>query len=177
MQIKEGRVHPLRDVWQGPYQSHLDTDWDEIERDLEVFQDVSRAAKFAQEEARKAGKLGSGLACDVQIRLPRKDYGLDHCIRLRQWHAQNQLEDLLVVSRVTLRDDTLLEAVYKAEWSFESDFAGQTGEDSNGGWVLVLPPSLHKCVRCWKYVAEKDDEPCGRCREVLNERERAGSGA
>jgi len=40
--------------------------------------------------------------------------------------------------------------------------------------IMILKPEKYKCPRCWAFTAEKEDELCGRCTDVVEHA--AGSG-
>ena len=162
--LKETTEHPLKRVWTGPYETPVN-DGTNIEEELELFRRLSAAVKIAQEEARSAGCLGSGLACKVEIYLPD-----DSNDTLRPpfdyWGTTGELADLLVVSQVALKNDGDTGA--ESAWRYEHSFG--LGSGGAEGKVAVLPPEKEKCVRCWKYTADEKESPCQRCREVLEER-------
>jgi isoleucyl-tRNA synthetase len=166
--MKTSNEHPLKRVWEGPYLAPQSDE--DIDRQLEGFRYLSAAVKIAQEEARNAGRIGSGLACDVVVLVPTQmpnaaasKFEKD----LEAWAKSNELADLLVVSNAvvtnTQRD---YEAATDFEWKYEQDL---NAPNLQGGKVAVLPPKQHKCVRCWKYTAEESDQPCQRCQEVLED--------
>ncbi len=169
--MKASNEHPLKQVWSGPYRAPQSGASDQnADQQIEEFRCLSAAVKIAQEEARNAGRLRSGLACDVVVLLPdtasdSAEYSLGRY--LKTWAENSELADLLVVShaRVTSNQQEY-EAAMGAEWKYEQDIDGLS---VRGAKVAVLPPKSQKCVRCWKFTAEENNEPCQRCREVLNE--------
>ena len=170
--LKDGMEHTLKSVWNGPYQTpEGKSDWNVLSHDLETFRHVSSHVKLAQEEARTAGKLGSGLACKVEIQLP--DTAAPSMLSFHeQWTVtdkRGELADLLVVSQahIVFKDSEGKHDIPKADWSFEQSFEAQTQDVK--GKVVVMPPEKEKCVRCWKYTAEEKDVPCQRCQTVLQE--------
>ncbi|EMC94547.1 hypothetical protein BAUCODRAFT_111512 [Baudoinia panamericana UAMH 10762] len=167
--LKETEEHPLRRIWNAPYQPRFLTDEaaTELERAVQDFERLSGAVKLAQEEARRAGKVKSGLACEVQIIMPAdKHHPLGH--RVREWHQNGELADLLVVSKAhVLEHGTKADVV--AAWRFsQAVHAGSDGRDDSVT-VVVVPPEGKKCVRCWKYTAEEEGVACERCQKVLQE--------
>ncbi|KAK3715185.1 isoleucine-tRNA ligase [Vermiconidia calcicola] len=161
-------VHPLRRVWEPSH--HIESDAAAanggIEDGLEVFRTISAAVKVAQEEARRAGKLGSGLACKVQIHIPPASES-NYRQYVEQWAQSGELADLLVVSQAVLSNNDR-DTIEEAEWRYEQPV--KVGSNGVTGHVVVLPPDYHKCVRCWKYTAEEAETPCARCRDVLKEK-------
>lgn len=164
--------HPLRRVWDGPFTPPFDSDTqklEELESGTKVFNDLSTAVKLAQEAARMDGKVGSGLACKVEVQLPKEaaTYLRKH---LDQWRSDEELADLLVVSQAVVKVSEDLVAA-SAEWRYEQSFEAGTVERPAEGKVIVLPPDQLKCVRCWKYTADEEGTPCKRCQDVLHEME------
>lgn len=67
---------------------------------------------------------------------------------------QEYLDDYFLVSRVTL-----------AKTDREGHlFVAEVGPEKVN--VTVVPSSSCKCPRCWKFIAEKEDELCGKCNTV-----------
>lgn len=163
----ESRVgHPMRCEWKCPPESSLEETIGGIDEGLDALKRVSAAVKVAQEEARQQGKLRSGLACEVHVYLPEES---DLNQAISDWRARpSELADWLVVSRAQLSsslDGEVQVDQREREWEFR-----QAIEGCDGGYVVVLPPTQHKCVRCWKYTAEEDDGACTRCRDVVAEK-------
>ena len=181
MKCKDGEenvdmgLHPLRQIWGQPYRFPLDANIPpDLEHDLEVFKTLNAAVKVAQEEARNVGKVGSGLACKVDVHLPPEaNLAFKRCIE--QWDINGELADLLVVSQAGLHTGTESHGGAKAEWQYKQPLRLGLGEGEPKGEVVVLPPDHRKCVRCWKYTAEEKGVPCGRCWEVLVEKGVAGA--
>ena len=158
--IKRHQEHPLQRIWERPQRLATNgTAFEELEDKLDVFKRLSASVKLAQEEARNAGKLGSGLACEVEVNLPAtaamKSY-------VQEWKDNGELADLLVVSQASLASDTTKR---ETEWRFEQPIEG-----CEGASIAVLPPTKHKCVRCWKYTAKEAESPCQRCLGVVKEK-------
>jgi len=152
--------HPLKRVWpEGKIK--VPGNHERVEEGLDVFYDLSAAVKLAQEEARQAGNLRSGLACKIEVHLP--DTPERH--HIERWFRRGELADLLVVSQVSVRAAKDKDSASNAAWSYDQLFEINGDE----GKVVVLPPDHHKCVRCWKYTAVEAEQPCGRCRGVLRE--------
>ncbi|KAF2173338.1 hypothetical protein M409DRAFT_17278 [Zasmidium cellare ATCC 36951] len=170
--------HPLRQVWKAPFDEYTvreserrykDDNDAELEMGLDVFNPLNAAVKSAQEEARAARQLGSGLACKIEIYLPQHaQVILSPC----HWLDDGQLPGLLVVSQAELKlvEDIEEDVLPKStEWRYEQSFEYDWGGEVVTGKVFVLPPEGEKCVRCWKFTAEEEGLPCGQCREVLAE--------
>lgn len=166
--MKESSAHPLKRIWEGPYlPPESQGSGRDIAEQLVNFRALSAAVKIAQEEARNAGRIGSGLACDVVILAPTSTAQSPFGQGLETWSNSNELADMLVVSHVAVVSKVRhYEAATQAEWSYEQDL---NGADVEGGKVAVLPPRKQKCLRCWKYTADESETPCQRCQSVLEE--------
>lgn len=185
--------HPLQRIWDSPWTAAFDTYTDEeLEQHIKTYTEVSRAVKVAQEEARKRGRLGSSLACEVEILLPNNSAG--HVVELlRSLEEEDELSELFVVSNAEvlpldpkyrkeyeeteLEDDELREEFLKKlewrrnlPWTQEVEFDCGTPERPAKGKVVVLPPYGVKCERCWQFTAPREEEGnlCYRCQDVLN---------
>lgn len=169
--LKTGdRAHPLPRIWKEPFESPATAEGD-IESELELFRAISASVKLAQEKARNAGKLKSGLACKVSIHLPRDSSPRNTQWRqvLEQWEKSGELADLLVVSQANVASaESTLDTL---DWGFRAPLGDASQGEETDGFVLVSPPEHKKCVRCWKFTAETQEEPCERCRRVLVEAE------
>lgn len=161
-------LHPLRQVWQYP-EAHSTSDEERaLEMELQSFKRVSAAVKLAQEEARNAGKLRSGLACEVEIHLPHEtsrqptDSTAQH---VQQWWDAGELADLLIVSGASLSSETDVASSAGETWRFTQPIEG-----FEKAFVAIVPPTKHKCVRCWKFTAEELESACQRCRDVVAEK-------
>jgi len=179
-------LDPFRRSWEAPFVVAGDAA-DSASTSIKSFDQLSRAVKLAQEQARTAGKLGSGLACRVVI-VGRGDLKNETRSLIRDVPGlESELASLLVVSEVQTvwtESETALgiESVSAAEgegeeasssWRFEAPVEVSPAE--NGGEkvvvkVQVLPPRMSKCVRCWQYTAEDSETPCGRCQTALAEK-------
>lgn len=191
-QQKEGDIaHPLIRVWDEPFEASFDTyDSAQMETAIAALQTVTTAVKAAQEEARQQGKLGSSLACAVELQIPEeiKD---ETMLLLSDLEEQDELSELFVVSDVQLvpRDEQarehqmeqmkeeMGEEIVEARrdwrdnvaWEYSAEFECGTEERPVKGKVVVLPPNGEKCMRCWQYTAGEADGLCGRCVGVVGE--------
>lgn len=171
-------LHPSRQVWIAPFDDYAmredqrafkDQTDAELQIALDVFQPLSAAVKSAQEQARAARHLGSGLACKVEVYLPQHARViLSPCY----WLDDGQLPGLLVVSEAELKlvediDEEL--SPTSTSWRYEQKFTYDWGGELVTGRVFVLPPEGEKCVRCWKYTADEENLPCHQCQGVLAE--------
>ncbi|KAF2764590.1 isoleucyl-tRNA synthetase [Teratosphaeria nubilosa] len=153
--------HPLKTVSLQPHMSVSDSSQaKELEATLASFRYLSAAVKLAQEEARIAGNLRSGLACKVLVVI---DDSVDSALvrHMQQWYNGGELADLLVVSQVELVSKSKAnKAVEEQHWHFQQ-------AATSGVSVFVVPPEAEKCVRCWKFTAEREGELCWRCEHVV----------
>lgn len=161
-------LHPLKRTWESPFDAVVLGVRPPSSLSLGLFKALSAAVKIAQEEARTARLLGSGLACRVEVHLPVE---IDITTPQLGWLQGPELAALLVVSEA----EVVHLASYTSEpkvdgpWRYEQPFEIALDEGVSAGKVVILPPRASKCPRCWKYTAEEENVPCGPCREVLAE--------
>lgn len=124
---------------------------------MPVINEVHACVKAGLEQAREAKAVGSSLQCSVVIQTGKN--ALEICLS----KYLDELDDIFVVSSVQLNT----ELPQNPEWCYTSHFTANGIEGS----VHVLPPTQHKCSRCWKYVAENDSDEalCKRCEDVVQE--------
>ena len=190
---KENILSPNQRIWDHINIPEFDHDPEEVERDMQIFQTVSSAVKAAQEKARQRGKLGSGLACSVEIVLPENVSDDVHTL-LDDLETEEQLSEMLVVSEASVLPgdeetrraaeaditDEQMKAVYamrrewrdNVAWEFSAEFECGTEEQPATGKAVVLPPAGEKCDRCWQYTADEEMAEqqvtlCQRCADVL----------
>lgn len=150
-------VHPLRQLYGAPLvdAARLTLDEAELARAVPVLMRTHAAIKAASELARADKVLGSSLQCRVVLQVPAGSAVLEALARYRE-----ELEAMFVVSEVALNGE-----VPAAEWKYCEEFE----LDGARCKAWVLPPTQAKCPRCWRYVAPKEDELCGRCEDVVGE--------
>ena len=161
-QLKTGAgiQHPLRRTFTNAMESFRD---EEVQDALENLQILNTAVKGALEQARNASHMTSGLACRVHIRLDRAG-DLKYNERVLSWQSSGELSDLLGVSETSVSMDGGSQR--HEYWTYSRN----VGERSEYGQIEVFSPRKSKCVRCWKYTADDTRTPCGRCRDVLAEK-------
>ncbi|KAK0945838.1 isoleucine-tRNA ligase [Friedmanniomyces endolithicus] len=172
--MKHWMGDPLRTTWTG--QSELLSaieghDAQHLDDAITQLRAISAAVQKAQEEARRAGKVKSGLACKVEIHVLADADAYRHVL---DWQRSGELADLLVVSQVevVIASDATAGAERNAPvWRFEQPVELPAVTGSRQMKVVVVPPEGAKCVRCWKYTASEEGAPCQRCQDVLRERE------
>lgn len=194
--------HPLHRIWDSPWQPNIEgTNTAELDERFAIFQRISGAVKSAQEEARRSGKLGSGLASAVEILMPQETDG-PIINFLADLESGDELRELLIVSEVMVLpldpearaqleevgeegdEENVLALLLQARkqwrdnvaWSQEIEFECGTEGNPVQGKVIVLPAAGKKCVRCWQYVAPAEDGLCARCEDVLGVRMAPGGG-
>nr|POF15454.1 isoleucine--trna ligase [Quercus suber] len=188
-------LHPLRQPWavHGLTPDHhvgempaLPNERSRLDSSILAFQTLNSAVKIAQEDARRAGHLRSGLACEVVIYRRRAD--AEDQVISQVWDSFiDELQELLVVSGVDIvkhdnspEDFTQsMQALRQSSESLDSKDAAwrftqfvdldHVSKKSETIWIEVRPPSAEKCVRCWRFTAEEKEVPCPRCRDVLQE--------
>ena len=184
----ENRIHPLQRIWEVPISAEFDVfdSPEQIETMRAVVDTVSKDVKTAQEDARRAGRLGSGLACRVEIQLPRET-AAEPLTLLMDLRSNDELSELFVVSDADVvpadpefrkqlvdaeEDEEIREIIREREnpaWRFSVEFECGTKELPAKGLAVVMPPLGEKCVRCWQYLADEPDTLCGRCVGVVGE--------
>jgi isoleucyl-tRNA synthetase len=178
-----------RRTWEYPFSAEFDSYRAEgaMEKVMKTFNTVSTAVKAAQESARRAGRLGSGLACRVELQMPRET-GRVMLALLSDLGTTDELSELFVVSEATMVPDDpdfrrkvaeqepdeklramLLEPEETPAWRFEAEFeCGDEGTPATGK-AVVLPPNGEKCIRCWQFTSDEPESLCGRCTDVVSE--------
>lgn len=145
------------------------SDWhdEELELDLPYLMQANAAVKIAQETARSEKKMGSSLQSDVMFQCEESTEGRQSSTLNVLVRYRDDLETLLVVSKVDICAGPLPAHVTTAEWVYKSDF------DIKGSKVVahVYSPQKAKCIRCWKYTApvkvKEQNTLCNRCEGVL----------
>jgi isoleucyl-tRNA synthetase len=164
-------LHPLRQVWEHPFHAEAVgvKSGSPLSGAMDAFKKISSAVKVAQEGARTARQLGSGLACSVLVRLPAEVEATDSNLGF----LREDLAGLLVVSQAEVvhvgSEEPVLSSA-EPEWRYEQPFELDVKGETVRGNVVVLPPTGEKCVRCWKYTAEEENLPCSQCCEAIAEK-------
>lgn len=116
---------------------------------------IHGAVKSALEQARSAGHVGSSLQSTVDIQIAGEAAVVleKHLI---------ELAGMFVVSDVRVNEQHV-EANEGDGFAFRQEFE----VDGVQGHVEVRAPVHAKCPRCWRYLAPKEDELCGRCEDVV----------
>ncbi len=127
----------------------------ELEEKWDRIAVVKKAVLKALEIARNKGMIGHSLEAHVQLKVD--DRGIFEAVTSV---TQRELEDVLIVSAVTVGDTIDGEVTYF--------------DEENGIAVGVLPAEGEKCVRCWRRTPDvgKDDvhpHLCARCVAIVKE--------
>lgn len=164
--MQDWHTHPARAVWR-PYKFQLgDEGVERLKGSIALLNAVNDAAKALQERAREKKLIGGSLDCDVALVL-NSDAG-ELAEGLLNTDRAEELAEMFVVSGVRVYSGEEFSARASGEeWSFEGEFAVD-GAAAPLGRVAVVPAALHKCPRCWRRIAENEDDLCGRCEKVVS---------
>lgn len=152
-------IHPLHQLYSDPLvdPNRLTRDESRIREAIPAITAAHAATLAAMELARQAKVLGASLGCTVVLEVPANSKVVEVLKAL-----EPELPSILVVSGVEV---TTRFAPDEVAWAFQQPFSVY-GDDC---LAWVLPPTQHKCPRCWRHVADKEDELCGRCERVITE--------
>lgn len=191
----QSNIHPLQRIWEGPFSAEFDTiPVSEMDSMKQILDTVKSAVTAAQEDARRAGRLGSSLACRVEIQLPRETSAAALTL-LSDLRDHDELSELFVVSEADIvpldkeyrmrvleaqiadeavpeLQELLRQRVKEREnptWRFEVEFECGDANEKAKGKAVVMNPLGEKCVRCWQYIADEADTLCGRCEGVVGQ--------
>ena len=110
--------------------------------------------KTGLEWARRNKLIGQSLQARVVIH-PKSE---ETARTLEQY--REELADMFVVSEVQLGGES-----ESPLWSCQEKFQV---DEAEAGEMWVLPAPKAKCPRCWRYVAEAEDQMCHRCRDIVS---------
>jgi len=149
-------LHPLQQLYASPIidSNRLTLDEEGLRANIPALMSAHHAIKGASETARENKLMGSSLQCRVVLQVPEGTEQFDRFAKYK-----DELADMFVVSSLELNG----EIPSSCEWKYERDFE----VDGQPCKVWVLPPKQPKCPRCYRYVAPKEDELCGRCEELV----------
>lgn len=151
---EENQIHPFHRKRDDPViPEYLLEGIEEIGGDMKWLMKANAAIKTAQEEGRAEKRIGSSLESRAVLDVPPEAHELFE-------RYKDELSATFVVSEVVLG----VKEEGEGEWVFKAEFETKGGR----GTAWVLPPRDEKCPRCWRYVAEKEDELCGRCEGVVD---------
>lgn len=165
---KASLQHPLKRIWET-----APTEWysDGLQKLLPIIMSVNSGVKAAQEKARSEKLLGQSLASEVKLYM-KPGTGV------REVPTQTWTEVLVVSNVKILEIEDFTDAARSASnrygagfWKRSSDISDADGKQN--GVALVTSPTMEKCSRCWRYVAEPPRENeiplCKRCTDVIEE--------
>lgn len=157
--LKAGSVHPLRQLYSSPVidESRLPGDEARLREAIPVLSAVHAGIKSATELARREKAMGSSLQCSIVLHVPERS------VAETLGRFGDELDSLFVVSTVSVNE----EPPAAPAWRYEMEFGVPAGAKEVPCKVWVLPPAAHKCPRCWRYLAPKEDVLCGRCDKVV----------
>ncbi|CAK7224411.1 isoleucine-tRNA ligase [Sporothrix eucalyptigena] len=165
--LKESTTHPLQQLYNDPIlrQDQLSQNKnDRLRAAIPVIFSAHAAVKTASEHARNDKLMGSSLQCSVVLQVPENSAALE----LLREHA-NELADMLVVSSISILTDAEQVGDDSAyAWKYTAPFEVDGGKPAT---AYVLPPDMAKCPRCWRYVANEEDQLCKRCDDVVGHEE------
>ena len=171
--LREESTHPAKSVWSALPATAVARS-KSLDTVLERLNEVSSAVKVAQERLRAEKKIGSGLETSVTLVLSSDSIFefnalLQSCVPHAVLDVQSQLAGLLVVSDFQMSTAHPDPAETWA-WS-ESEVVITTNDNSflKDAKVIVHPPVLGKCPRCWRFAKEAEKDLCVRCDEVVKE--------
>ncbi|KAF1810500.1 isoleucyl-tRNA synthetase [Eremomyces bilateralis CBS 781.70] len=172
--------HPLQRLWE-PSSLMLSLGKESVEglvatqsldEQFALLKTLSSAVKTAQEAARSKGLIGSGLETSVVVHLSESAADI--------WQSLSDIENagggetrfgdgfadelaaVLVVSEVqVIKGDRPMENITAWEFEEKFEFAGCQGR------VSVHPSPRAKCPRCWRHVANSQEDLCVRCEDVV----------
>ncbi|KAM7198256.1 isoleucine--tRNA ligase [Naviculisporaceae sp. PSN 640] len=148
--------HPLHQLYNSPVidPSRLTLNEADIRAAMPALMSAHAAIKGASEQARVDKVMGSSLQCSVLLQVPEGTRQFELFAKYK-----DELADMFVVSSLELNGEVPAEA----EWKYDRDM----DIDGEAFKVWVLPPKQSKCPRCYRYVAPREDELCGRCDKAV----------
>jgi isoleucyl-tRNA synthetase len=132
----------------------------QIREAMPVLTSAHAAILAAMELARQDKVLGSSLGCVVVIEVPPGSKAAEILDPLT-----SELPSIFIASEVEVVNSGVVPSRVETEWAYSQVF--EVYGSACKPWVL--PPRKHKCLRCWRHVAEKENDLCGRCFGVVTE--------
>ncbi|KAF1365832.1 isoleucyl-tRNA synthetase [Lizonia empirigonia] len=176
--LRSASTHPARTVWSA-IRAPTAVPGATLSAAHAHMHELSTAVKAAQERLRARKQIGSGLDTAVTLSLRADALSaltalLQSCMPHAVLDVRAQLAGLLVVSdfqtSVVESDATASSAASSQAWS-ETSLLAPTSPASflHDARVVVHPPALAKCPRCWRFAREDKAELCQRCDELVQE--------
>jgi len=165
-------MHPLHQLYSDPLidPTRLPRDESQVRELIPGVTAAHTATLAAMELARQAKVLGSSVGCRVVLEVPAAEGAGAATARRVLASLEPELASILVVSEAEVAAARFVpddDDGGEVEWSFQQPFSAYG--DECRAWVL--PPTKHKCPRCWRHVAEVEGELCGRCVRVATKGE------
>lgn len=148
-------MHPLHQLYATSLvdPARITHDEPQLREAIPLLMSARAAILAAMENARQAKVLGASVGCSVRLDVPPDSRALQILKSL-----ESELPTIFVVSSVDINVPD-----QRQEWTWVEPFEAHGAQCR----AFVEPPKQHKCPRCWRYVAEKEDDLCGRCAEVV----------
>jgi isoleucyl-tRNA synthetase len=162
-QLRREGKYSFQRTWRASVEDGFEDD-KVLQAQLPFVMAAHSAVKQAQETARLAKKMASGLECDVKITLPVN--AAADALEVFSKRSSSEFEEAFVVSSVGIETGTLSG---RSETNLEGDawqvVAHFDVQSTSGAPAVVQlrPPSRDKCPRCWRYLAPQVDTLCKRC--------------
>jgi isoleucyl-tRNA synthetase len=171
--LRESSIHPAKATWTALPPTNVATG-KALDTILDRLNELGSAVKVAQERLRAHKKIGSGLETAVTLvmspdALFELSALLQSCVPRAEMDVQSQLAGLLVVSEFRMQGQEQQSSEEAWAWSESEDIVAAEGSFLQGAKVLVHPPALDKCPRCWRFARRAEEELCGRCEGVVKE--------
>lgn len=181
----DGATHPLRQLYSSPLidEGRLRGDEAKLRDVIPILSAVHTGIKNVTETARRDKAMGASLQCSIVLQI--SDERVANILK----QFGDELESIFIVSSVGINKPLPRDPVWKYSLNFHvpiggesvktdgksldahsegdaSDFVDQSSEIQCTVWAL--PSEAHKCPRCWRYVAPKEDSLCKRCEDVVS---------
>lgn len=181
----EGSTHPLRQLYSSPLmdKSRLPGDEAKLRDTIPILSAIHTGINNVTERARRAKAMGSSLQCSIVLQV--SDQGISTILK----EFGKELENLFVVSSVAVNATLPENPEWKYSLNFQVPTAGGPSPKTDGNSVDIdgesdanhavdgsaeiectvwaMPPEAHKCPRCWRYMAPKEDTLCKRCEDMV----------
>ncbi|KAF9159983.1 hypothetical protein DFQ26_005992 [Actinomortierella ambigua] len=148
---------------------HLPEEWNNkaLVEDFRVLRHLRQEANQLLEQARSAKMIRSSLEADLELHVPAHESSTALATLAEEY--KDLLAKLFITSDVTLVKDNDVDGV-KDGGDNNEIFVREVMIPRVGSCKLVArKAALHKCPRCWKYVAETEGHLCTRCEPVVRE--------
>uniref|UniRef100_A0A060TE49 isoleucine--tRNA ligase n=1 Tax=Blastobotrys adeninivorans TaxID=409370 RepID=A0A060TE49_BLAAD len=150
--IKQGTSSPFMVGWPS-----VNPDWNnpQLCEEFKAIETLRTGVLDAMEKGRGDKNVRSSLGTEVYVHIPEANG--DGMTRLLEKYW-SELPAIFITSDVHLGSPA-----GNQEWIYSSEVE----TDSSTITVSVVPPTQHKCPRCWQFTAPAVETLCGRCDKVL----------